>query len=278
MAVVAAAQYAGEVPQPWMTRASPEVFGNEVVPRILAAPAELLLEALPPLQPQMRFLELGARGGLITRTLVERIAGLGRLVSVDPDDDATIALPTAARRAARAVAGLPLPFADGVFDVAVANLLVGSDDDVVVFAEVRRVLKRGGWFLCTALVRGSWEALFDLVGEAAESLDRLDIVDRLQTVRDDLPGDGRLSSLADAAGLRSAHAVGLQDRLAGFCVDGAALRADPIVRDLLLPAWCGDDFANDPDFARALDDVVRAFFPGGVPLVVRTAVLALRAP
>jgi SAM-dependent methyltransferase len=277
MAVVAAAQYGDEVPQPWMTRASEEVFGNEVVPRLLAAPAELLLDALPPLQPQMRFLELGARGGVIARTLVERIAGLGRLVSIDADHQAAVALPAGARRAARAVAGLPLPFADGVFDVVIANLLLGGVDDDVACAEVRRVLKRGGWFLCTALVRGSWDALFDLVGEAAESRGRLDIADRVQAVRDDIVGESQLTARAEAAGLAPAHPVGVQDRLVSFCVDGAALRADPIVADLLLPAWCGDDVVHDVEFAHALDDVVRAFFPGGVPLVVRTAVLALRA-
>jgi SAM-dependent methyltransferase len=277
VAVAAVAQYSNRVPQPWMTRTSAEVFDSDVVPRLLAAPAELLLDALPPLQPQMRFLEVGARGGVIARTLIERIAGLGRLVSVDVDDAAVRALPAGPRRAARAVAGLPLPFADGAFDVALANLLLGGHDDDVAFAALRRVLKPGGWLLATALVRGSWDALFDLVGEACETIERVDVGDRVQAIRDDLSGETRLVATAEAHRLVPAHGVGVEDRLVGFAMDGAALRADPLVRDLLLPTWCGDDVAADAAFAAALDDVVRAYFPGGVPLVVRTALLVLRA-
>jgi SAM-dependent methyltransferase len=277
VAAIARALYGFDVPQSWMTRTSAEVFDSDVVPRLLAAPAELILDALPPLQPQMRFLEVGARGGVIARTLIERIAGLGRLVSVDADDDAVAALPAGPKRAARAVAALPLPFGDRAFDVAVANLLFGSGDDDVAFAELHRVLKPGGWLLGTALVRGSWDALFDLVGEACETIGRVDVGDRVQALRDDLPGESRLVTVAEAARLVPAHAAGVEDRLVGFAVDGAALRADPLVRDLLLPDWCGPDVAGDDDFARALDDVVRAYFPGGVPLVVRTALLVLRA-
>jgi type I restriction-modification system DNA methylase subunit len=59
------------------------VFTEQVLPRLLCAPAELLLDALPPLQPQTRFLEIDAAGGVVARPLVERIAGLGRLVTLD---------------------------------------------------------------------------------------------------------------------------------------------------------------------------------------------------
>lgn len=51
------------------------MFQSQVLPRLLAAPAELILDALPPLQPQTRFLEVGAGGGVVARALVERAAG-----------------------------------------------------------------------------------------------------------------------------------------------------------------------------------------------------------
>jgi SAM-dependent methyltransferase len=260
-----------------MTRTLAAVQDADVVPRLLAAPAELLLDALPPLQPQMRFLEVGARGGLVARPLIERVAGLGRVVSIDVDSDAVQALPAAPRRAARAVAGLPLPFVDGGFDVVIANLLLGGPGDDVVFSELRRVLKADGWLLGTALVRGSWDALFDLIGEACDASGRSGVADRVQAIRDTLPGEARLVSTAGARRLVPAHATGMQERLVGFAADGPALRADPLVRNLLLPAWCGEEVHADIDFATALDDAVRAYFPAGVPLVVRTALLVLRA-
>ena len=125
-------------------RGPPEVFAREVRPRLLAAPAELILDALPPLQPQMRFLEVGAGGAVVARPLLERIAGLGRLVAIDDDVDLACALPNAPKRAARAVAGFPqLPFAADVFDVAIANLVLGEvSKDGPRLAELRRVLPR----------------------------------------------------------------------------------------------------------------------------------------
>ncbi len=260
------------------TRTSADAFSREVVPRLLAAPAELLLDALPPLQPQTRFLETGAAGGVIARTLVERIAGLGRLVSVDVDPAFVATLPHGPRRAARAVAGMPLPFADGVFDVALANLVLdGSRDDDLRFAELRRVLKPGGWLLCTAFVRGSWDALFDLLAEAGETAGLDDVGDRIQRARDTLPTEHALVAAAGARGLQSATAVGIEERLVGFGIDVRALCADPIVADLLLPAWLDGVAHDERALAGALDAVARAFFPGGIPVVTRTAVLSLRA-
>jgi SAM-dependent methyltransferase len=260
-----------------MTRTSADAFARDVVPRLLAASAELLLDVLPPLQPQTRFLEVGAAGGLVARTLVERIAGLGRLVAVDVDPAHVAALPAAPRRAARAVASVPLPLADAAFDVALANLVLGGDDDARWWPELRRVLKPGGALLCTMFVRGSWDTLFDLVAEAGEVAGFDAVTDAVLRARDALPAEAALVDAARAHGLAPALPTGVEERLVGFAVDGAALRSDPIVRDVLLPSFLGGSDHDPRAVDDAIDDVVRAYFPGGVPVVARTAVLSLRA-
>jgi SAM-dependent methyltransferase len=265
------------VPLPFLVRIPGQTFAHDVVPRVLAGASELLLDALPPLQPQMRFLEVGAAGGLVARTLVERIAGLGRLVATDVDPALVAALPTGARRAARAVAGLPLPFVDGGFDVVLSNLGLGGPDDDALLAELRRVLKPGGSLVATALVRGAWDALFDLVAEAGETAGHDDISDAVQRARDALPTEGALVAHAAAHGLVAHAGLGLEERLVAFAADGLALRADPLVRDVLLPSWLADVYVDPPSFCQAVDDVARAFFPAGVPVVARTVVLPLRA-
>jgi SAM-dependent methyltransferase len=257
------------VPQTWMTRAPEGVFAGEVVPRLLAASTELLLDVLPPLQPQMRLLEVGGAGGVAARALIERIAGLGRLVVAETDPALAHALPTAPRRAARVVAGLPLPVADGAFDVVLSNLALGGDDDDAWFAAVRRALKPRGRFVATAFVRGSWDALFDVLDEAA-ARGGLDVVGaRLRAARAALPDVDDLAGRAAAAGFAAAVPPGVEERLVGFVDAPGALWAEPLV-PLLVAAWCGDGAP-----ARTLvDDVVRARFPEGFPLVARTAVFA----
>ncbi|MBM4280093.1 MAG: class I SAM-dependent methyltransferase [Deltaproteobacteria bacterium] len=260
-----------------MTRTSADALARDVVPRLLAAPTELLLDVLPPLQPQTRFLEVGAAGGLVARALVERIAGLGWLVAVDVDPTHVAALPAVPRRAARAVAALPLPLADGAFDVALANLVLGGEDDARWWPELRRVLKPGGALLCTMFVRGSWDTLVDLVAEAGEVAGFDAVADAVLRARDALPTEHALLDAARAHGFAPALPTGLEERLVGFAEDGAALRGDPIVRDVLLPRLL-DGSAHDPRaLDDAVDDVVHAYFPGGVPVVARTAVLSLRA-
>jgi SAM-dependent methyltransferase len=256
----------------WLRNVPARLFADHVVPRLLAPSAELILDALPPLQPQMRFLELGPTGGVVGTALVERIAGLGRLVSADLDPQAVASMPTAPRRAARIVADRPLPFADGAFDVVVGNLVLGADADAVAFlVEVRRILKPRGRLLVTAVVRGSWDAVFDVLGQAADRDDDVVAGERLRVARAALPDEAGLFGAAAQAGLVPAASPGIEERLLACPSDGASFAGDALVTDVLVAAWLGE---RRPQPA-TLDDVVR-HRATGVPVVVRTAVLVLR--
>ncbi|MDP2345441.1 MAG: class I SAM-dependent methyltransferase [Deltaproteobacteria bacterium] len=255
-------------------RGPPEVFAREVLPRLLAAPAELILDALPPLQPQTRFLEVGAGGAVVARALVERIAGLGRLVAIDEDADLALALPAGPKRGARAVAGFPqLPFQNAVFDVAIANLVLGdAHKDGPRLAELRRVLRPGGWLLATVALRGSFDELFDLLGEACEATGLLQLRATTLEAKAALPDDDVLRARLTEAGYTVAQ-LGIEERL--LClIDGDALLDDALVREVLLPALLGVPL---PEEAR--DALVRAantWFKGGMPLRVRTAIITAR--
>ena len=102
----------------------------------------------------MRFLELQAGGAVLSRSLLERIAGLGKLIAIDDDDALASGLPAAARRAARVVAALPsLPIQSGSIDVVIANLVMDGADvsDGDKTAEIKRVLKPAGWLVLSVL-------------------------------------------------------------------------------------------------------------------------------
>ena len=250
------------------------MFAREVLPRLLAAPAELILDALPPLQPQTRFLEVGAGGGVVARALIERIAGLGRLVAIDDDADLALALPAGPKRGARAVAGFPqLPFANAVFDVAIVNLVLGDGiKDAPRLAELRRVLRPGGWLLATVALTGSFDELFELVAEACEASSLHHLKAATRQAQAALPDDDALRARLTEAGYVVAQ-LGVEERL--LClVDGDSILEDTLITEVLLPALLGVPL---PEEAR--DALVRAantWFKGGMPLRVRTAIITAR--
>lgn len=255
-----------------VSRGPAGVFADEVRPRLLAPSAELILDALPPLSPQTRFLEVQAGGAILSRALVDRIAGLGRLVAVDDDVDLAAGLPSMPRRAARAVASArALPFPDGCFDVVIANLALGEADDVVRCAELRRVVRAGGHLVGTAVIAGSFERLFDVVADLADGR-RLEAVQAaVAAAREAAPTLEALRSVVEQAGLVVGQA-GVEARLLGL-YDGAALKEDALITGVLLK----DILAVAPlAFIDAIAQGIDAWYKDGLAVVVRTAVITAR--
>lgn len=230
-------------------------------PRLYGASAELLLDALPPLQPHSRFLEVCAGPGVLSRAVAGRIAGLGRLIAIDEDAALARHLPSAKGRAARVVASAErLPFAPGSFDVALGNLALGDPaDDGARLAELRRALRPGGWLLLTVFLKGSFDELLDVLTEACETESLPDARQALLDVRAGLPEvDGVTTALA-AAGLPVVH-IGVEER-ALFFPGGSAAFSDPLVRELLAPSWLVD--IELPDRAwQAAARAAETYLPG----------------
>jgi SAM-dependent methyltransferase len=250
------------------------VFEEDVRPRLLAPAAELLLEALPPLAPQMRFLEIQAGGGVLSRSLVERIAGLGKLVAIDDDDALASGLPAASRRAVRLVASLPsLPLNSGAIDVAVANLVFHGAlaDDVERLAEVRRVLRPAGWLLMSVFADGSFGQLLDVIGDIADDKKLSGVSAAVAAIRDALRSADAIRETLASAGFSVSH-VGIEERILGL-YRGRDVVADPLMTRVLLADVIQ---AGPPTLMTAVAQAVDGWFPGGMPIVLKTAIVTAR--
>ncbi len=265
------------MPRAMLLRFDRDRYVSDVAPRLLLASAELLLDALPPLQPQTRFLEVCAGAGPLARPLVERIAGLGRLVAVESDWGLAQHLPSSKGRAARVVAGADrLPFAAGSFDVVICNLVLGdAQEDRPRLVELRRVMRPGGWLLATVLLRGSFDALLDVLIESCEAqslhASRLALIEALRG----LPDEASLEATMAEAELDVAH-LGVEER-ALFFKDGAACLSDPLVREVLLPSWLHDAPPVPDSALAAAAAAIDTYFGGRFALRLKTAIITGRA-
>ncbi len=255
-------------------RGPPGIFEEDVRPRLLAPAAELLLEALPPLAPQMRFLELQAGGAVLSRSLLERIAGLGKLIAVDDDDALASGLPAAARRAARMVASLPsLPVKAGTIDVVIANLVFDGIDvfDRARLDEVRRVLKPSGRLMMSVMTEGSFGPLLDVIGDVADDKKLSAVSAAITDIKLTLKSADEIRAAIVDAGFAVAQ-VGVEERLLGL-YRGADVAADPLMGKVLLKDVLE---AGPPPLMAAVAQAVDGWYPGGVPVTVKTAVLTAR--
>lgn len=252
-------------------------YVGHVVPRLLAAPAELLLDALPPVDPGARVLEIGAGAGALSVALAERLAGLAKMVALDEERALAAMLPEKKGAAARVVATPDrLPVATGAFDLVLANLVVGdAAEDARTLPEARRALRPRGWLLATALLQGSFDELFDVFGEACEGAEQHGARGALQDARASLSDEASLQRALAAHGFDHVH-TGVEER-ALFFARGADVVEDPFVKDVLLATWTKAAPLSADAVKRAAQAVDTYFAGGRFPVRVRTAVLLARA-
>jgi SAM-dependent methyltransferase len=150
------------------------------------------------LAPGQRALDVGCGPGALTKVLVDRL-GVGSVSAIDPSESFAAAvrerMPGVDVRCGAAEA---LPWADGTFDCAAAQLVVHlMADPVAGLAEMARVTRPGGtvaatvWDFAggTAPTSAFWQAAREVAPSAAGEADR--------------PGaaDGHLAGLLRRAGL-----------------------------------------------------------------------------
>lgn len=139
--------HSGGEPGPASPYRSHELAASYVrlaVPHHFAAPARDLVHALR-LRPGALVLDVGSGTGAATIPATEIVGPRGRVVAVDPS-------PAMLSHARASCACLPvagaaprLPFADGIFDAAVASFCLSHFPDYVEgLADIARVLRPGG--------------------------------------------------------------------------------------------------------------------------------------
>jgi ubiquinone/menaquinone biosynthesis C-methylase UbiE len=157
-----------------------------------------------------RVLDVGCGPGALTSELVTRV-GPASVAAVDPSEPFVTAVrerhPGVDARVARAEA---LPFDDGTFDAALAQLVVHfMRDPVAGLSEMRRVTRRGGMVVACVWDNAGqgpltpfWRAASEIDPQVDAELDRAGV------------REGHLAELFRAAGLRGIASTTVSARLA----------------------------------------------------------------
>lgn len=153
-----------------------------------------------------RALDVGCGPGALTAELVKRL-GSAAVSAVDPSE--TFVVAARERHAGvdvRRASAEQLPFADELFDAALAQLVVHfMSDPVAGLREMKRVTRKHGVVAACVWDHAGGQGPLSRFWEVARELDR-DVADESQ-----LAGvrEGHLSQLFDAAGLRGIEACTL---------------------------------------------------------------------
>lgn len=164
-----------------------------------SAPLAPLLADLAGIEPGQRVLDVGCGPGALTIELAARV-GPGNVTAVDPSEPFV----AAARQRhpgvdVRRAAAEELPFGDGEFDAALAQLVVHfMTDPVAGLREMTRVTRPGGVVAACVWDHGGGQGPLNLFWEAARELDP-EVHDESE-----LAGarEGHLAQLFEDAGLR----------------------------------------------------------------------------
>jgi SAM-dependent methyltransferase len=147
----------------------PKLYEAYLVPLIFTPYADDLARRLVP-RPLSRVLEIAAGTGVVTRALASTLPKSVAIVASDLNQammDEAAAVGTARAVEWRQADAMRLPFDDDAFDAVVCQFgAMFFPDKAAAFAEVRRVLRRGGIFVFNVWDRISENEFADVVTEA----------------------------------------------------------------------------------------------------------------
>ena len=150
-----------------------ERYQELLVPLIFEdAAADVADRVAEDIAPSAALLEIAAGTGVVTRALANRLPPTVAITATDLNQamlDKAVAIGTGDRAVTWQQADvMALPFDDGTFDVAVCEFgAMFFPDRPAAFAEVRRVLKPNGRFLCTVWDRIEANEIAETVEDAA---------------------------------------------------------------------------------------------------------------
>ncbi len=146
-----------------------EIYDRYLVPLIFESYADDLARRVGLRQPA-RILEIAAGTGVVTRRLAETLPPTSAIVATDlnrPMLDRAAAVGTARAVQWREADAMQLPFDDESFDAVVCQFgVMFFPDKAKAFAETRRVLRPGGFFIFNVWDRIEQNEFADTVTEA----------------------------------------------------------------------------------------------------------------
>jgi SAM-dependent methyltransferase len=252
------------------------------LPMWSALAGQLLLEHVP--MDATRVIDLGCGTGFPGLELAERLGPAAWAVGVDPWRTAL----ERARAKARAwpvanflpviADGARLPLRDGSADLVVSNLGVNNfADPEGTYAEIRRVLARGGRLAIATNVVGHFRELY---GVLAEVLGREGDAVALERLRTHVRHRATVASLTEALARHDLRVTATHERETMWRFrDGTAMFAHHFIRMGFTPGWrevAGERADALLDEVRATLDA-RARIAGELRLAVPLAVLVARA-
>jgi ubiquinone/menaquinone biosynthesis C-methylase UbiE len=183
------------------------VYDDEILPLWTQRFGRMILRELGEGTRNM-VLDVGCGSGYATTELLRRL-GDARIVAVEPIS----ALLDLARKKVGPLAGKRaffrteaieprLSFADQVYDLVVANLVLGDvRDPEHTLRDLVRVTKVGGRVLATLPLRGTWEEFLDLFREVLIKHDQHDSLERLDAHLATFPEAEEVGTWMEHAGL-----------------------------------------------------------------------------
>ncbi len=155
-----------------LTRAAADKYQNNSVPAMFGPLARATLAKII-LAPDLDVIDIACGTGALTREIASALPGKGRVVGVDLNatmiDVAREQQPATLHRIEwQACDVCAIPYPDSSFDLAfIQQGLQFFPDKPAALAEIRRVLKPGGWLYLTC-----WRAISAFNGSLAEALEQ----------------------------------------------------------------------------------------------------------
>ncbi len=186
-------------------------YEEEVYPLLGQKQADLLTAGFTP-PPCAHGLQIGCGLGTTTGELLHRLDADSRVIAVETSSAlldrarANVAAEQLGRRIFFRAHDLDskLPFADGGFDFALANVALSDLSSPSVFrSELMRVAKPGSEIRLATLLAGTWREFLDVYADILVRLRKNDAVEALAAYKGTFPEPEELAGQLEAAGAAS---------------------------------------------------------------------------
>jgi ubiquinone/menaquinone biosynthesis C-methylase UbiE len=248
------------------------LFGRAIVARI-------------PKGIRAQVLDIGCGTGHPAFDILHKLGDGGRVIAIDRDH----ALVDLARRRALEEVGRriffkiesaqDMSFGDEVFDIAVGNLVAGTNADDDILAELLRVLAPSGRLLLTRPLSGTFDEVLDMFREVAILRDDTSLTRRIEQLAAQKPTRAAWQSQLEAASFEEVKVDVEEVRLPFH--KAREIFTDPMLQVVAAPEWrwlSGGQQGNDPVLEQVERMLDTYYGRGPLSLTVQVGIAQARKP